>query len=255
MRKCYLFVGFLIALLFSQIPAAAAGKSPAEINALYYNLNQTKLQSFKCQVATDAFDQIKERVYASLNEDEQRELDNFQFYLTYENGNLIFDSSAYPRFENENTTQGMKKVLDGIGLMLNGTFTSWKGVIAEPLIAVDEKYRITENKNGYTVTYKQAGNNVELTLNQDYLLEKASFRMDNQTMVVVPEFIPTKEGLLIAKIDLNIGDGIIREVITVNYQDIQGIHLPAEINLQMNMGQVSQELTIKCFDYQVAVGP
>ena len=253
MRKRYLFFIAFMVLLLSQITAAAAFKTPAEINALYYNLSESKLQSFKCQVGVDAFDKIKERLSPSLSEDERQALDNIQFYLSYENGNFNFETSGEPKFQNENTNQGLKKVLDGIHLMVTGTFTSWKGVIAAALITGAEKYRITANKNGYVAAFQQTGNDVELIFNKDYLVQKATYRIGNQTIVLLPEFEATPTGLLINKMDLNIGNGQVREIIAIAYQDVKGIPLPASLRIKLGMGQVNQDVTLTCSDYEVTL--
>jgi hypothetical protein len=228
---------------------AASIKSATEINDMYYNLSQSQLQKFKCQVQTDTFEKIKDSIYPQLSTNDKREIDSLQFYLTYEDGNIKCESNKYPSLDNVQVDIG--KIINGTDLMVTGTFTSWKGVISEPIIGDTDNCSVIENENGYVATYKQEGNNVEIIFNKDYMYERMNFSNEKIHMTMVPDYVITNEGILVTKLSMNIGNGLIHEDIQISYQKIKGIPLPDKINVTVNMATGEQKFIITCFNYDV----
>ncbi len=253
-KKMYKNLSLLILiaiLVFSPLSIASKIKSTTEINNMYYNLSQSKLKKFSCEVSTDVFEHVKEQIYSSLNEKDKKEIDSISFYFSYENKNFTLTASNYPEFSNEQMTKGMTQVIDGTDEMVTGFFTSWTSLVSEPLFTDNKQYDFIEKDNSYITNYEEDGNNVELIFDKDYVLQKITYSNENQKSIIIPKYVSTKEGLLITEMDFNIGNDMIHELIKIKYKKIKDIYLPENINIKINTFQSEQNITLNLFNFNV----
>ena len=251
MNKKLLFVVLMVVLAFSQLSYAFEMKPTAEINKMYYHLNPSQFHKFRCEVSTDLFEQMKEQIYPNLSNKDKIEIDRIKFYLTFKDQRLVFKVSRYPKFSNEQMNQGMNQVIDGTDKMSVGLFKLWNGMILEPLFDEDKKYDFTENEAGYTAAYKEADNNVQLVFDKDNILQKVIYGSEKQNFTLNHGFTGNNGGLLISKIDMDLGNGMMKEHMEIEYQEVKNIYLPESVKVKVNMFQTEQNVVLKFFNYKV----
>ena len=250
-RILYLFIVFII--LISQVTIASEIKSISEINDMYYNLSNSKLDSFKCQVTTDIFEEIKKEIYPKLNEEDRNEMKSIQFHLSYKDKNINFITKNKPDFSNTQINVGMKQIINGTKKMVTGFFMSWDGIVAEPIInkKTDTNFIIKKNKNGYMAKYNQGEGNAEIQFDQNYIIKKLKYNSENQKITILPKYMSTNEGLLVKELEVNINNGFVKEFFKVEYKIINNNYLPKKINTKIKMVQGEQNYIIKLFNYDV----
>ncbi|HBF38422.1 MAG TPA: hypothetical protein DDW50_14030 [Firmicutes bacterium] len=251
MYKKLLFLVLMVVLVFSQISYAFDMKPTAEINKMYYYLNHSQIHKFSCEVSTDLFEQMKEQIYPNLSNKDKKEIDRIKFYLTFKDQQLVFKASRYPKFSSEQMNKGMNQVIDGTDKMSVGFFKLWNGMILEPLFDEAKKYDFSENETGYTAAYKELDNNVQLSFDKDYILQKMIYGSEKQNFTLIPGFTPTNDGLLISKIDMDLGNGMMKEHMEIEYQEIKNIYLPESVKVKVNMFQTEQNVVLKFFNYKL----
>jgi len=251
-QKLLLFI--LIGMLaFSQIADADNLKSTAEINNMYYDLSKTNFQKFECRVTIDLFEKLKEEVSSNLSKRETKAMDSIKFNFFYKDRVPKFTASKYPEFSDMVINKTVVQTIDGIDDIVTGFFGIWDGICAEPLFneIEGEKYNLVENENGYTTNFKQDGSDVEFVFDKDYLLQKITCVIGKMVTVLIPKFISTDRGLLISELDINIGNDTMRELVRIEYTEINEIYLPENVNIKMNIFQMDQDINLKFFNYKV----
>jgi len=237
-------------------PLKAGPAGIAQLNKVYYNLKLMGLQKYSCEVTSNIFDQTK-IVLKEKNAGDPKIgfLDSMKFYLhPDENGSFSFDHTPYTPTGNTEIDTLIKQNIDMLQYSLESFCDTWGSYNIEPRFRkTDSNFAIEKLPDGYTVSYKELDNDREVKISLDNKLiitEEVGINGDNINKKI-PHFMESNQGLLIKGYESDANNGFIKSIVTISYQEIEGLQMPKQVIIKNSMSGKENSIELNFSNFKI----
>ena len=195
----------------------------------YYNLRSAGLVGFSCKVNVN-WSRLLKDLSERGNEPEGVTLDMLQglkFSMALgSNDQFTFERPAYPLIPDKETQDNVRMLLEDSEQMIGSFSSAWRPFVLTPIFPeATSVQNIIETDDGYRIQAKDGEMKTDLTMNKESVISNITVTSLLLTGTTRPTFTKTSRGLLLNKLDSNIGEGQIKSVITIEYQELEGLQL------------------------------
>lgn len=217
----------ICSLLHVQAFAADVKEVIKNAQTSYYNLQAQGLKTFQCNVEPD-WAKFLENVNKKPIPPDAPQLKmmkalRFSVSIDEQGQSKITPFMA----TGENVDPSLNQMIAGFQEMISGFYQTWTSmVLINPFPEAYESLALQQEGDGYRLSGKDGGSDVEIALNKSYVITEMKVTSKDSMIIVFPRFAKTDKGLLLTDIDSDINNGQQRVIFSIQYQAIQGLNLP-----------------------------
>lgn len=195
----------------------------------YYNLRAAGVAELTCKVNVNWLRLLKD-LNDTGNDPEGVSLDMLkpiQFSMSLgANDQFNLEHTPYPLIPDKETQDNVRMLVDDSTQMVGSFVSAWRQFVLTPIFPeVSSVQSIEETDDGYRVRATDGDIKTNLVMSKEMVISNISVSSLLLTGTTSPAFIKTQKGLLLNRLDSNIGDGQIKSVIDIDYQEVDGIQV------------------------------
>ena len=152
--------------------------------------------------------------------------------------------------------EDLNQIFSGMEEMITGFFDTWSAfMLTSPLPEVESEYDLTNEGDGYLLSYRDGATRVATVMTKDLLISEMKISTTEFNSSIWPHFTKSREGLLLTGYDANYqptsGPGTTHLKVEISYQEAGGLQLPQTLHLQGSYNGASFAVETAFADYQV----
>jgi hypothetical protein len=200
--------------------------------ASYYTLQGQGLKTFHCTVTPN---------WIKFMKDIDAPNDGKLALLLPVHFSVSIDEQGQSKIKPFTTTGGkidpsIDQMISGFQDMLAGFYQTWTSlVLSGPFSEGDNGLTLQQDGDNYRLLGKDNGSDVVIVLTKDYVITEMNVTAEGSVISMFPKFAKTSKGLLMTEIDSDINHGQQRVAFAIQYQEIQGISLPAQTSIRVTL--------------------
>lgn len=245
----------------NNIPEATPKEDQAfilKVNESYYNLKREGLLELACEVKSSIFDQAKAALNTqySLTSEESKILDSMKFYFNIDQeGRFAFDFTQYIPTGNTQFDKDLQLAIGSTENILRGFYQAWSEYVIYPKFKKSNIiYAAEELPDGYNISYREGQSPLDKKMSLD-----SHFRIYQETISnkgdiinkISPHFTDSKQGLLLNGYDMDMENGSLKLIVTIEYQEAKGLQVPKEVLVQYTHSGVTQNVELRFLDFKL----
>ena len=241
-------------------PTSASAAKPLDRktvleNALktYYILENQGLKSFQCMVQPDWKKLMDSQAEKPGTEDPRLPmLSPVQYSVAVNNQGDPQISPIRPTGGTpDSSVDGM---VAGAQRAILGFFQSWDSIVLSSLFVPSDEnsYALSEQPDGYKLTVIAGEQHIEYSLTKDFVLTLMHVTAPGVVISINPKYTKIDKGLLLMTgFDDDINNGSQKVSVQIQYQTIEGFHLPSKVSYQVMFSGQTVPMDLYFTKYQL----
>jgi len=230
----------------------------SKVNESYYNLKREGLLELACEVNSSIFDQAKATLSTqySLTNEETKILDSMKFYFSInQEGRFIFDFTQYIPTGNAQFDKELQLAIGNTQNILRGFYQVWREyVIYLKFKKSNIIYATEELPDRYNISYREGQSPLDKKMSLDNhfrIYQETIYNKGDIINKISPHFINSKQGLLLNGYEMDMENGSLKLIVTIEYQEAEGLQVPKEVSAQYTRSGATQNVELRFLDFKI----
>jgi len=234
---------YWLALLSAFVPLAyATGMKEivSQARQSYYNLTNTGLDGFRCQVQPDFDTTFKALKAAPIVQDQVLPIlrkTRFELLVGPNGASTVSHQSELPP-PNEDVAGRVRNATTGTEQILTGFMETWSQFMinSTPLPDADGDYQLEDLGNKYRITSKQPSADAIILMDRDYEIAELKVTTPELAGTIWPKFSRIKDQFILVSYVYRAESENPQELsVKIEYGDVEGFKLPSKVTATMKL--------------------